>query len=98
MADLLSADEVNNRLRTLDGWFGDTQAITRTVELPTFVSAIEVVNRVADVAEAMQHHPDIDIRWNKLTFACASHEAGGVTGADVDLAHRINEIVATAVA
>jgi 4a-hydroxytetrahydrobiopterin dehydratase len=96
MADLLSAAELANRLSTVDGWSGDTSAITRTVELPTFAGAIEVVARVADAAEAMQHHPDIDIRYTKLTFLCTTHSAGGVTGGDLELAHRINEIVAVA--
>lgn len=94
MATLLSTDELADRLATLDGWSGDTTAITRTVELPTFPAAIEVVSRVAEVAEGMNHHPDIDIRWRTLRFACATHSAGGVTDLDVELARRINEIVA----
>jgi 4a-hydroxytetrahydrobiopterin dehydratase len=98
MAQVLKNDDLATRLATLDGWAGDAQAITRTVELPTFLDAIEVVGRVAEVAEAMDHHPDIDIRWKKLTFTCSTHMAGGVTGADFELAHRINEIVAVAAA
>lgn len=96
MAELLSTAEVADRLATLDGWSGDGQAIRRTVELPSFPTAIEVVNRVATVAESMDHHPDIDIRWRTVTFICATHTAGGVTDKDVELARRINEIVTTA--
>lgn len=96
MATLLSQDELADRLRTLDGWSGDGGSITRTAELPTFLAAIEAVNRVARVAETMDHHPDIDIRYRTLVFTCATHSAGGVTDKDVELAHRINEIVATA--
>jgi len=97
MATLLSADELPDRLATLDGWSGDTTAITRSVELPTFPAAIEVVNRVAQVAEQMNHHPDVDIRWRTVRFSCATHSAGGVTDLDIELARHIDEIVATAV-
>jgi 4a-hydroxytetrahydrobiopterin dehydratase len=95
MAQVLSADELADRLAALDGWSGDPQAITRTVALPTFLGAIAVVDRVAAVAEELDHHPDIDIRWRKVTFACATHSAGGVTGKDLELARRIDEIVAS---
>ena len=93
MAELLSADEVARELSTLDGWQGDAREITRTAELPTFPAAITVVDRVAEIAEEMNHHPDIDIRWRKVTLRCATHSAGGVTGLDVRLAHHIDEIV-----
>jgi 4a-hydroxytetrahydrobiopterin dehydratase len=94
MAKLLDADAVSAALAGLDGWSGDTEAITRTAQLPSFPDAIAVVDRVAVVAEEMNHHPDIDIRWRNLTFTCATHSAGGVTELDVELARRINEIVA----
>jgi 4a-hydroxytetrahydrobiopterin dehydratase len=96
MVQLLSTDDLTSRLSTLDGWTGDGRSISRTVELPTFPAAIEVVARVAEVAETMNHHPDIDIRWRSVTFACTTHSAGGVTEADLGLAHRINEIVTVA--
>src|SRR5215213_2208875 len=63
MAELLDEDAVRAALDTLDGWAGDSQAITRTVKLPTFPAAISVVDEVAEVAERSDHHPDIDIRW-----------------------------------
>jgi 4a-hydroxytetrahydrobiopterin dehydratase len=96
MADLLSADEVVARLADIPDWSGDASGITRTVALPSFPTAISVVDRVAEVAEELDHHPDIDIRWRNLTFACATHSAGGVTAKDFDLARRINQIVADA--
>ena len=94
MADLLSADEVMANLADVPNWSGDTSGITRKVSLPSFPAAISVVDRVAEVAEQMDHHPDIDIRWRNLTFACATHSAGGVTDKDFALARRIDEIVA----
>src|SRR5262249_53261343 len=94
MADLLSADEVIAKLTDVPNWSGDTTGITRKVSLPTFPAAITVVDRVAEVAEQLDHHPDIDIRWRNLTFACATHSAGGVTAKDFELARRIDQIVA----
>src|SRR5262245_18369832 len=96
MPELLADADVATALSELNGWSGDTSAITMTVKLPTFLTAIAVVDQVAQVAEAMDHHPDIDIRWRSLTFLCATHSAGGVTTNDIMLAHRIDEIVATA--
>jgi 4a-hydroxytetrahydrobiopterin dehydratase len=93
MADLLDAQSVSIALEALDGWTGDPESITRTAQLASFPDAIAVVDRVAVVAEEMDHHPDIDIRWRNLTFRCATHSAGGVTGLDIELARRIDEIV-----
>jgi 4a-hydroxytetrahydrobiopterin dehydratase len=94
MAELLDPGAVRAALADLDGWDGDPGAITRTAQLPSFPAAIAVVDRVAEVAEEMDHHPDIDIRWRTLTFRCSTHSAGGVTGKDVALARRIDAIVA----
>jgi 4a-hydroxytetrahydrobiopterin dehydratase len=92
---MLEAAEVARRLSALDGWTGDTRQIGKTVELPSFPAAIDVVTRVADVAEDLDHHPDIDIRWRTLRFALATHSAGGVTAKDFTLADRIDAILAT---
>lgn len=96
MTAVLTDAEVRDALTTLDGWSGDTQALRRTVELPSFASAIDVVVHVADVAEMLDHHPDVDIRWRTLTFALSTHSAGGVTMRDVNLARRIDTIVDSA--
>jgi 4a-hydroxytetrahydrobiopterin dehydratase len=96
MAELLDPDTLAQALSGLDGWQGDGRAIRRTVELPGFTAAIRVVDRVAEAAEQLDHHPDIDIRWRTLTFACATHSAGGVTDRDITLAARIDEIVRAA--
>lgn len=91
MADLLSADDVSKALAGLDGWAGDTSAIRRDVTAPNFMAGIRLVDEVAAAAEELNHHPDIDIRWTTITFSCASHSAGGVTGSDIALAKRIDE-------
>lgn len=67
----------------------------REVKLPSFPEAIQVVNRVAEIAENDNHHPDIDIRWARLTFRLATHSEGGLTQADVALAGEINGVIDT---
>lgn len=96
MAELLSADRVATGLGTLTGWSGDTDGIRRTVEAPSFPAAIRLVADVAQAAEDANHHPDIDIRWRKVTFALSTHSAGGVTDLDLALARRIDELAEAA--
>jgi 4a-hydroxytetrahydrobiopterin dehydratase len=91
MPRLLDDDEITRQLADLGGWSGDATALRRTVEAKDFPTAIQIVNAVAEVAEEMNHHPDIDIRWRKLQFTLSTHSAGGVTQYDVELAHRIDE-------
>ena len=96
MAELLDADSLRDAVAVLDGWEGGPEAIVRTIGLRSFPAAIQVVDRVAEVAEEMDHHPDIDIRWRTLTFRCVTHSAGGVTTRDIALANRIDRILADA--
>jgi len=92
----LSDEEVARALVELEGWTGDRAAITRTVRLPGFPVAIAVVDRVAEAAEELNHHPDIDVRYATLTFRLSSHDVGGVTDRDLRLAARIDAIVEAA--
>lgn len=94
MAEVLDDDAVSAATGALDGWSGNRSEISRTAQLPSFTAAIAAVDRVAAVAEEMDHHPDIDIRWRTLTFRCATHSAGGVTDKDIELARRIDAIIA----
>lgn len=96
MTELLSDQRIDEALQGLPEWRRVGDAIERSAELASFPQAIEVVNRVAERAEAANHHPDIDIRWRTLTFRCTTHSAGGVTVRDLDLAARIDEILAAA--
>jgi 4a-hydroxytetrahydrobiopterin dehydratase len=93
MPDLLSDEDKGKALGRLDGWQLDEGAFARTVELANFPQAIQVVNRVAEIAENNNHHPDIDIRWRTVTFRCITHSAGGVTESDVGLAEEINGVI-----
>lgn len=92
MARLLDADELARQLADLPGWTGATAALATQVVAPDFPTAVRIVDEVAVVAETMDHHPDIDIRWRRLSFALSTHSAGGVTQLDVALAHRITQI------
>jgi len=94
MTELLTDRDIEDA--QLTHWTVTEKSLTRTVELTSFPAAIEVVNRVADAAEAADHHPDIDIRWRTLTFTLSTHSAGGLTQKDVDLARRIDALTAPA--
>lgn len=96
MPPLLGNDVVHAALADLPGWELDGAAIVRTAALPSFPAAVGVVDRVADIAEDRDHHPDIDIRWRTLTFRCSTHSAGGVTALDTALAAAISEQIAAA--
>ena len=89
---MLSSDEVTTSLAHLAGWTGDTTGIERTIEAPTFLAGIQLVDAVAQAAEQAAHHPDIDIRWRKVTFRLSTHSEGGVTAKDIDLARQINAL------
>lgn len=91
MAELLDDAAVTAALANLPGWTRDGDSIVRTAKLPSFPAAITVVDRVAEIAEASDHHPDIDIRWRSLTFRCSTHSKGGLTTQDTELAAAINE-------
>jgi 4a-hydroxytetrahydrobiopterin dehydratase len=91
MPRLLDDDEITSALGDLPGWERDGDALVRTADLPSFPSAIAVVDRVAAIAEERDHHPDIDIRWRTLTFRCSTHSAGGITQLDVELAASISQ-------
>jgi 4a-hydroxytetrahydrobiopterin dehydratase len=93
MSELLGDDAIEQGLAGLSGWRRDGQALVRIVELADFPQAIQVVDRVAELAEQSDHHPDIDIRWRTLTFTCSSHSAGGITQADLTLAGGIDAAI-----
>jgi 4a-hydroxytetrahydrobiopterin dehydratase len=91
----LTPDELAAALPGLPHWSGDADGLARSVELPSFRTAVEALVEVADAAEAMDHHPDVDLRWRTLHFSLSTHSAGGVTELDLELARRIDEVVDT---
>ncbi|MFE1592752.1 4a-hydroxytetrahydrobiopterin dehydratase [Nocardia sp. NPDC058705] len=90
---LLSPPELTIALATLPEWSREGDAITRTVKAPSFLAGIETVRKVAEAAEAADHHPDIDIRWRTLRFTLSTHSEGGLTALDTAMAHTIDDIV-----
>ncbi|HTY83391.1 MAG TPA: 4a-hydroxytetrahydrobiopterin dehydratase [Silvibacterium sp.] len=91
---LLDKDEVQERLSSLPDWTEQQGEIVRRLEFPDFVTAMGFVNSVAAKAEAAGHHPDIDIRYNRVRLALVSHDAGGLTQRDFDLAAAIEGLLA----
>jgi 4a-hydroxytetrahydrobiopterin dehydratase len=91
MSRLLTDDEVTRQLADLPGFERDGDAIVATIEAPDFPAAVRIVDAVAEEAERMNHHPDIDIRWRTTRWLLTTHDAGGLTQLDVELAHRIVE-------
>lgn len=96
MATLLDDEQVKVALDELTEWHRDGDAILRTADLPSFPAAIETVREVAEIAEARNHHPDIDIRWRTVTFRCSTHSKGGITDLDIELAKQIDRALASA--
>ena len=96
MSVKLSDIEIQRSLGARAGWSRRGNAITRTFEFATFPDAIAFVNRVADVAEKMDHHPDVDIRYTKVTCSLSTHSAGGITQKDFRLAEEIDNAVGRA--
>lgn len=89
----LSDDEIAAALRELPGWERRGDAISRTFAFPAFMDGIAFVNRVAEAAERADHHPDVDIRYTRVTCALSTHDAGGITRNDVRLAREIDGLV-----
>jgi len=92
-APLLSDEEIGQALKALPAWRRDGETLVRTVRCPSFRDAIALVNAAADAAEAADHHPDIDIRWRRVTFRLTTKAAGGLTGRDVAMAAAIDRLV-----
>lgn len=89
---LLSDIDIQRRLGALRGWSRRGDTITKTFTLAGFPEAVEFVQRVVAPAEAMDHHPDLDIRYDKVTVTLSTHDSGGITENDLVLAGRIEEL------
>ena len=89
----LTPKQIKVALSAVPVWTKQSAEITRTFQFKNFVAAMKFVNQVAKLAEAAGHHPDIDIRWNKVTLALTTHSEGGLTQKDFDLAARFDALV-----
>ena len=90
---VLSTESVREKLKSLPGWKLENKEIVRSFEFPDFKAAMQFVNAVAGNAESAGHHPDIDIRYNKVRLSLVTHDAGGLTERDFDLAAAVDSLI-----
>lgn len=91
MPNKLSDLEIQRALGGLSGWTRRGDLLTKTFNFPTFAEGIAFVDRIAKIADARQHHPDIDIRYTKVVLCLSTHDAGGITEKDLELAGAIEQ-------
>lgn len=89
---VLNEIQIREALNGLPEWKYSSGAIRRDYQFKDFLQAMSFVNQVAEKAETANHHPDIDIRYNKVTLTLVSHDSGGVTVRDIRMAKQINEL------
>lgn len=90
MAELLSDEEIEERLP--DGWERDGDHITRTFEFDSYLEGVGFAAGAGGLAEEAFHHPELHVSWREVTVELTTHDAGGITGNDTDLAARLNEL------
>ncbi|MFM1770317.1 MAG: hypothetical protein RJA22_2846 [Verrucomicrobiota bacterium] len=88
----LTPAQIERALPEVPGWRRRAASLRRTFVFPDFVAAMKFTNAVARLAERAGHHPDIDIRWNRVTLVLTTHDAGGLTRRDFDLAARCSAL------
>ncbi len=88
----LSEREIASALATLPGWRVEGGAIGRDWALPDFAAAFALAGRIAEVAEALGHHPDVTFGWGRVSVSATTHDVGGLTALDVALARRIDAV------
>jgi 4a-hydroxytetrahydrobiopterin dehydratase len=92
----LTEQEISARLDVLPEWSQPGEEIQRTYRFADFVAAMTFVDRIADEAERVQHHPDILIRYSRVTLSLSTHDAGGITEKDFEFAHAADRMAAAA--
>ena len=92
MREKLSDLEIQRALGRLSGWSRRSETLTKTFSFARFADGIAFVTRVAKLADEMNHHPDIDVRYTKVTMTLSTHDAGGITQSDLTLAERIEGV------
>lgn len=88
----LDSAAIDAALATLDGWERDGDEIVKTFERASFPAAVAFVVQIGFAAEEANHHPDLDVRWRKVRVALTTHDAGGLTSLDMELAGRLDEL------
>lgn len=90
MAEKLGMDVIKEWIASQSGWAYKAKAIRKGYEFPSFRNSIVFVNRIASIADDLNHHPDIDVRHNRVMLTITTHESGGVTANDLALAEKID--------
>lgn len=95
MSDVIKGEDLEQALKRCPEWevSEDGREIFRAIEFEEFTEAIDCVNDIAEMAEEVQHHPDFDIRYSKVILRLSTHDMGGVTSADLEIAGRIDNLV-----
>lgn len=93
MSDLIDAGELEALLKKLPEWDHEGNTLIRVMEFDDFMEGIDFVNAVAEIAEEAGHHPDIDIRWCTITLNLTTHDVGGLTDLDIEVAKKIDTLV-----
>ncbi|MFC6644099.1 4a-hydroxytetrahydrobiopterin dehydratase [Granulicella cerasi] len=89
MPTLLTGKILDETVANLPGWSLENGQLTRKWKFPDFSAAIKFVNQVAEIAETANHHPDIDIRYNVVITSLSTHDAGGITDLDIQIARTL---------
>jgi len=93
MADLLDANEIKQEMKRVPEWeLLKNKSIERTFEFDDFLQAIDFVNAVAEIAEEVEHHPNMDVRYNRVRLVLSTHSEGGLTESDFDVAEKIDTL------
>jgi 4a-hydroxytetrahydrobiopterin dehydratase len=92
MSEILSSGDIKEEMKRVPEWDHEKKEIERTFEFDDFTQAIDFVNAVAEIAEEDEHHPDIDVRYNKVRLVLSTHSKGGLTARDFDLAEKIDTL------
>jgi 4a-hydroxytetrahydrobiopterin dehydratase len=93
---ILSEVELHSALQTLPSWERRGQRLIRELRFPNFVTAVGYVNRLVEPAEALGHHPDLEVGWGRVVISLTTHDAGGLTDLDLQLATAIDRLDAQA--
>lgn len=92
MAELLSNAEIQEKAKSLDGWTIEGKELRTTRQFKDFALAIAFVNKIVEPAEAAGHHPDLAISYNKVTISLTTHDAGGLTANDFEMAQTLSKL------
>jgi len=92
MGALIAKTDINTMMKRIPEWETDKQSIERTFEFDDFNQAIDFVNAVAEISDEEDHHPDIDVRWNRVRLVLSTHSEGGLTDLDFRLAEKLDTL------